>query len=355
MPPRRNDFADAMRRVATAFVLIAACVVSPARLAAQSVTLGLSATLGDSTSPAPNMTVTGFEDQPERGPYTVSIALSFEPQFRVPFYTNFAQAEAARFTLPSLMPERSTVYFRARLVDRSGVVVAETIQQHPVRGWLKLISPLRGPTTIVTTRTPRFIWSSPAITLPPGLWIYDLQVINTRTGNVAFSKPDLTDTSWVFPDTLESSASYRWQVHAHTQAGLPTDQVTVSSEGTFVIAAAPTATIFYPNFPNPFGAGTRSDLTCFWFDLARPASVKLTIYDIRLHEVRRIIPSSSLPGNMGTGPYGRENVDLLTGCDTRFAWDGRDSRGQFVLKGIYIAVFEADGVRQLTKIDYRGP
>ncbi|HEX3866825.1 MAG TPA: hypothetical protein VHV78_08740, partial [Gemmatimonadaceae bacterium] len=232
---------------------------------------------------------------------------------------------------------------------------AEHVEQHPVRGWLRLISPNRGPTTVVGTRTPTFIWSSPPITLPPGLWIYDLGVINTRTGAADFSKLGITDTSYVFTDSLESNASYHWQVHAHAQTGPPSDQTTIVSQGTFVIGASPTVTLLYANFPNPFGAGTRSELTCFWFDLANPSTVKLTIYDIRLRLVRRIVPSSSLSGTMNAGPYGRENINATSGCDERFAWDGRDGQGQSVLPGIYLAVFEADGVRQSTKILYRGP
>ncbi|MEO7086434.1 MAG: hypothetical protein ABI442_22655 [Gemmatimonadaceae bacterium] len=343
------------RRRAAAFLLLAALVGEGTRAGAQTVALSISSVTGDSVSPAPIMSVSGFDNRPDLAPYSVSIVLSLEPQFRSPFYINAADGETATFALDSLLPERTVVYFRARLSDRNGTVVAEQIVQHPVRGWLRLVAPLRGPTTIVPTRTPRFIWSSPPITLPPGLWVYDISVINTRTGNVDFVRNGLNDTSYVFPDSLESNASYHWQVHARAQTGPAADQVTVTSSGTFVIAASPTATVFYANFPNPFGGGTKSALTCFWFDLARPAAVKLTIYDIRLREVRKIIPSSSLNGTLSAGAYGRDNVNALSGCDERVAWDGRDANGGTVPPGVYLGVFDGDGVHRSTKILFKGP
>ncbi len=345
-----------MKRLRRAAALpLAAFLCGAAAARAQSVTLSISGSTADSTSPAPVMTITGFESRPEQGPYSVSLTLSLESQFQNPFYINSADGESGIFTLDSLLPERTTVYFRARLSDHFGTVVAEQIIHRPVQSWLRLISPMRGPTTVVATRMPRFIWSSPAITLPPGLWVYDLSVINTRTGSVDFSRTSLNDTSFVFPDSLESNASYHWQVHARAQTGPPSDQVTVASQGTFVIGASPTATIFYPSFPNPFGNGTRSPIACFWFDLAHPANVKLTIYNIRLRLVRHIIPSTFLSGQMPAGPYGRENVSATSGCDERFAWDGRDDSGRPVPPGVYLAVFEGDGIRQSTKLEYKGP
>jgi hypothetical protein len=344
-----------VRRRAAAFLVLAALVGGGTRAAAQSLTLSLSSVLGDSVSPAPLMSVNGFESRPDLGPYNVSIVLSLEPQFRSPFYLNVADGETAIFALDSLLPERTVIYFRARLSDHFGNVVAEKIAQFPVRSWLRLVAPFRGPTTIVPTSTPRFIWSSPPITLPPGLWVYDLSVINTRTGNVDFSAPGINDTSFVFDKPLEANASYHWQVHARAQTGPPSDTVTAASPGTFVIGASPTATVFYANFPNPFGSGAKSPITCFWFDLARPSIVKLTIYDIRLREVRKIIPSSTLSGTLPAGAYGRENVNTLSGCDERVAWDGRDANGHSVAPGVYLGVFQGDGLQRSTKILYKGP
>jgi hypothetical protein len=131
----------------------------------------------------------------------------------------------------------------------------------------------------------------------------------------------------------------------------------VSSPGTFVITSSdqPTFTLFYQNFPNPFGRTTRSATTCFWFDLAHQANVSLVIYDIRLRKVRSIVPGPIGSGSLPVGAYGRQNVSTQTGCDDRLSWDGKDDTGRFVPLGVYIAVFKGDGVQQSVKILYKGP
>jgi hypothetical protein len=340
-----------------AWLLSAAILFGSGRLEAQSVTLAISALVGDSTSPAPEMTVTGVQNRPEFGPYSVSLELSLEQQFRTPFYVRDAVQQNATFRVDSLLPERTVVFFRARLTDAGGNIVAEATGRHPVRSWLRLEQPAAGNPANLNTRTPTFIWSSPAITVPPGLWVYDLTVINKQTSQREFFQPDLTDTSFVFPQPLESNTSYRWQVHARTQSGGPNDQVTVVREGSFVISSLtqPTFTLLYQSFPNPFGRGERSDSTCFWIDLAHDAKIRLTIYNIQLHEVRNVIPGPSNSGVLTRGAYGRKTVDPSVGCDPNFTWDGRDDRGQLVPTGVYIAVLEGDGPRQSKKIVFKRP
>ena len=52
----------------------------------------------------------------------------------------------------------------------------------------------------------------------------------------------------------------------------------------------------------------------------------------------------------------RENIDTQSGCgDNRLSWDGHDDRGRFVPQGVYLAVFEGDGVRSSVKIVFKGP
>ena len=344
------------RRVA-AFVIAVAAVTGPKGAGAQTVSLSISALSADSTSPAPFMTVTGLPTRPDLGPYTVSLAIATEPVFRNPFFFRSADGTAATFTVDSLMPEHVTVYFRARLVDASGTVVAQATAQHPVRSWLRLVSPIHGPTTVIGTSSPEFIWSSPPITLPPGLWEYDVSVFNTRTGKREFFKDRLSDTSFTFTEPLEANTSYTWQVHARAVNSTGAGEAHASSPGTIIVASpgAPLVTLFYPNFPNPFGRGTRSMRTCFWFDLARASKVKITIYDIRQREVRHLLPSSSGDASLPVGGYGRENIDTQTGCgDNRLSWDGRDDGGRFVPPGVYLAVFEGDGARSSVKIVFKG-
>jgi hypothetical protein len=345
-----------MKRRAAA-CLLSALLCGGTQLGAQSVSLAISAIAADSTSPAPVMTVTGQENRPELGPYSVSLELSLESQFNRPFYINVAGGESAIFTVDSLLPERTMVFFRARLTDNFGTVVAQTIVQHPVRSWVRLIAPAAGNPANLTTRSPKFVWSSPAITVPPGLWVYDLTVINKATGQPDFFKDGLNDTSFVFPKLLESNTSYRWRVHARAQSSRAArDQISVTSEGSFVIASTdqPTFTPLYQNFPNPFGRGERSAVTCFWIDLARDATLRLTIYDIRLREVRNVIPSPNITGKLPRGAYGRQ-IGGQTDCAKGLEWDGRDDAGRFVPPGVYVAVLQGDGPRQSIKIVFRGP
>lgn len=332
------------RRVAA--LVVAAALGGSRPVAAQSLTLAISALLADSTSPAPVMTVTAVGAPPERGPYTVALTLSSDAQFRNPFYSRSVQGETGTFTLDSLLTEKTVVFFRARLFDRFGAFVTETSTRHPVRSWVQLIAPLRGPTTIVDKRTPTFIWSSPPITL---LWNYQITVIETQSGRFAFqSNPDLADTTFTPPAPLQANTSYSWRVDAHAANSSGSGEVHVASPGTFVISSdsAPTVTLLYQNFPNPFGRGMRSDKTAIWFDLAHPARVRLTIYDIRQRMVRRLVPGLLSDGTLPPGAYGRDGTLL---------WDGSDDAGRLVPPGVYVAVFEADGVRSSIKLLFKGP
>jgi len=238
------------------------------------------------------------------------------------------------------------VFFRARLIDRFGTVAAEATARHPVRSWVRLVDPLRGPTTIVDTVSPTFVWSSPPITFPPGLWNYQLSVVETHTGRV-FSSPPTNDTA-VTIGPLEANTSYSWQVRARADNSTGNTEVRVSSPGTFVISSdsAPRVTLFYQNFPNPFGRGTRSAQTTIWFDLAHSSKVRITVYDIRQRMVRRLVPGLLSNATLTPGAYGR---------DGGLAWDGKDDAGRAVPPGVYIAVFEGDGTRASVKILFRGP
>lgn len=343
-------------RHAPAWLLFAALLCGTGRLAAQRVTIAISAIVADSTSPAPQMTVTGLEGRPELGPYSISLELAMDAQFRTVFFVKVADQASATFNVDSLLPERTVVFFRARLIDGQSNIVAEATDRHPVRSWLRLEAPPAGNPFNLGTRTPRFVWSSPPITANLGLWVYDLTVINKLSGQADFSQAGLNDTSYVFPQPLDANSSYRWQVHARTQSGRPTDQVTVMREGSIVISSPdqPSFTLLYQNFPNPFGRGERSDSTCFWIDLAHDAKVRLTIYTVQLREVRNIIPGRSMSGSLLRGAHGRKSIDI-GGCDPQFTWDGRDDSGRLVPTGVYIAVFEGDGPRQYKKIIFKGP
>ena len=319
----------------------------------ESITLTFSGPMqGNSIPPAPNIVVNGLN--PQSGlTYTITLELSREPAFARPFSVLSASGLSASFHLDSLLTQDSTVYFRARLIDKDGITAAQDLQAHPIQKWLRLDSPPQQPTVILDTRRPLFAWSSPAITLPPGLWQYDLTILNKRTG--APVRSYLTSDTAVVADSLESNTSYFWRVTAHAVNSTGSTAVTDSSVGTFVIQGPPTATLLYQNFPNPFGRGQRSDQTCFWFDLDRPSIVRLTIFDIRLRRVRQIVPGPIGNGVLGVNTYGRSDIDTKSGCDPRLTWDGRDDHGQFVPPGIYIAQFVANGKSSTVKMMYKGP
>jgi hypothetical protein len=344
------------RRAAAWLGAVALALLGAKRGDAQStISIRVSSLKVDSMPPAPLVTLTSLQNRPDLGPYTVSLELSTEPAFQRPFYVNVVDGEGASFTTDSLLPEHAVIYLRARLTDRFGVVDAEAREQHPVRGWVTLLQPAQQSLVVLSTRKPKFVWQSPPTTLTAGLWSYQLSVINKATGATDFISPFVSDTSYVFPDSLESNASYRWQVRARAIGGKGSGEVTVMSAGTIIIGGDPTFTLLYQNFPNPFGRGTRSPITCFWFDLARPAQVRLTIFDLRLREVRNIIPGPLGDGALPVGVYGRQNIDAQTGCDPRLSWDGRDDEGRFVPPGVYIAEFRVNGASSTRKILFKGP
>jgi hypothetical protein len=340
-----------------ALVALAAGVTRP--LGAQSVIVAFSSTTNDSISPAPVISVTADALAANLQPSSITFVASFENQFRNPFFvgstSGVTTGSTAQFQLDSLLPQRRTVYFRAQLIDRNGVVRAQSVDSGKVHDWLTLVSPARA-SNVLFTRQPTFTWSSPAITLPPGPWEYTLSVINTASGDTAEKRFVSGATQFTTDILLDACTSFKWSVTARATNGSASDVITVNSPGTFVIQTAecPTATNFYNNFPNPFGRGASSERTCFWFDLAHRSAVKLTILDARLRQVKRIVP-----GPIGTvldsAAYGRQNGSDQSGCDDRLVWDGRDERGQLVPPGLYYAVFEADGKRDTRKILYKGP
>jgi len=338
-------------RRAAALAVIAAVAGGLRVVDAQSVTVSVPV-VGDSISPAPPILVEGTPGAPALAPYSVTLEVALDPQFRAPFIIRGSSTTSLAVQPDSLFPEHARVYFRGRLIDRQGQVVREDVRSFPVRTWLRLVSPTRRRNDVLFSRQPQFVWSSPGITLPPGPWQYLVSFVNTASG--ATDQYTVSDTSFAPPTPLEACTSYSWRVTARAINGGSKDQVTAMSPGTFVIQTAecPTATVFYQNFPNPFGHGGMSDVTCFWFDLARDANVKLTIYDIRLRVVRSIIPGTG-SGRFVSGAYGRQG-GVGGACDPRLSWDGRDGTGRPVPSGVYIAAFEADGVRTTKKILFLG-
>jgi hypothetical protein len=340
-----------VRRRHAALALVVGLMAGVAsRGIAQSVSVSL-VVVNDSISPAPQILVQATPGPPSLAPYNVTLEVALEPLFRAPFLVRASSDLSPSFQVDSLLPERTVVFFRARIFDRFGNF-REKISQFPVRSWLRLVSPTRSVNDVLFTRQPTFTWSSPGVTLPPGPWTYEITITNTANGQI--NQFTANDTTFVPPTPLEACTSYRWSLHARMVNGPPSDQITANSPGTFVIQTkeCPTATLFYQNFPNPFGGGLQPN-TCFWFDLAHRANVSLNVYDLRGRHVRTIVPGL-LPAQLDSGAYGRQG-GTEGGCDTKTQWDGRDAGGRNAPPGVYIAIFTADGLRSTIKILYRGP
>lgn len=309
----------------------------------------------DSTPPAPIISFAALPLPPALGIGSVQIVASFDAAFAAPFFVRNFESLSGQIVLDSLLPAKTRVFYRARLFDQQGNVQAQATVSHPVRSWLALVSPARV-TDVLFTRQPTFTWSSPPITLPPGPWQYTLTITNNGLKQIEREYRTLSDTSFVPPIPLDACTSFSWSVTARAVNGPPSNTITLTSPGSFVIQSAecPSATIFYQNFPNPFGRGEISNKTCFWFDLANRSAVRLTIYDVRLREVRNIVPGA-LTSLLDAGAYGRPAPGDASGCDPRLSWDGTDDRGRTVPTGVYIAVFTADGKRETKKVFFKAP
>ena len=86
----------------------------------------------------------------------------------------------------------------------------------------------------------------------------------------------------------------------------------------------PTETSLLPNYPNPFNPET-------WlpYQLAKPADVTLTIYDIKGHVVRDLNLGHQRPG-------------VYHSRSRAAHWDGRNAHGELVASGVYFYTLKAD-------------
>jgi hypothetical protein len=135
---------------------------------------------------------------------------------------------------------------------------------------------------------------------------------------------------------LRPGATYFWKVLARNTAG---DSLWSSNTNGFFVSltgirvgdpspsAAPKCTGLLSNFPNPF-----NPRTMIAYILARDASVRLSILDVRGRLIRRLA-------------CGRKSSGLQT-----IEWDGCDDGGRSASGGIYLAVLEAEGMTDSRKI-----
>ena len=264
------------------------------------------------------------------------------------FFSATLPGDTVTFVTRALFPANDSVFMRFTLRDRDGRMIAERIVGFRTAQRLTLYAPVGALGVVLTDSRPVFIWGAARVEVPPGPWIYELTVINATTGAPAFLSGRQVDTVFRPAVPLEANTPYRWSVRAFLDNG--PDSVTATSQSTFVITSefAPTVTLLYQNFPNPFPAES-SDRTCIWFDLHQRARVSLHILDLRGNRVRTLLANESRPA----GAYGRGGEGPNAGCG-EFSWDGTAADGRMVPPGVYLLHFRANGVEAVRKMLFRG-
>jgi len=341
---------------ALAGALAGTLALGTSRLRAQtSPTVTLVAPAGDTLrSVTPTFAIIGSGFGPAR-PLRIRFQIDTTGRFTGPFELDSTVMADSQITIrPSrALRELAHVFFRATVTDpASGLTVTSGVfGPRFVPRYVTLVSPPLVIGQPVRTRTPRFIWRSPAVDEPPGPWQYTITITSPTQRIVT---PVGSDTTFVPKANLQPNAVYTWSVAANLAQGIGSS-VEVSRL-TFVVedSLVPIAiTDLYSSFPSPFPSLV-SPVTCIWFDLKNPSSVALDIFDLRGVHVRQLVPNSEITGTLAAGRYGRGRTEFNEGCDGRFAWDGTDDRGNTVPEGVYIIRFRGDGVQRTRKVVFRG-
>jgi serine protease AprX len=263
---------------------------------------------------------------------------------------------ASAVTLPRAMAPATRLFWRA--TARSALGVSESIRRVGpliVPPWATLLT-LNAPSgESVADSQPLFAWHAPGVSSPPGPITFDFSVFPASEGPAqpVVSARGLTDTVYRPAAPLEKNLPFRWRIVAHVGA----DSTVVTSSGTFLVLdqAAPGTTVLFQNFPNPFpNRALGVTVSCIWFDIATPGTVRLEIFDVRGRLVRRIVPSAQLPAQFDVGRYGRPAGDAPGTCDERFAWDGRDETGAYARPGVYLYRLTAPGYQNTKRIVFLG-
>jgi hypothetical protein len=229
--------------------------------------------------------------------------------------------------------------------------VSAVIGPRPTAAYVALVFPNAPSGNVLSEPRPTFVWrGAGAGALGP--WTYEFELFVAGVDQPVLVAPNLVDTTFRPSVPLESNTSYRWAVRATLASG---DSARAQSRSSFVIvgASAPRVTLLYQNFPNPFPSAT-STTTCIWFDLAETGYIKLDVYDLRGHLVRRLIPGPVLGDYFLLGRYGRAAVGGEAGCDPRFTWDGRAEDGRVVQPGVYLLRLRAAGADVIRKVVFKG-
>lgn len=260
----------------------------------------------------------------------------------------------SEFTL--LEPQRP----EDRLVFRISVTSSDTVtftgstsRPFVMPAWTELITFDEPAGTTIRDPRPLFQWTSVDVAAPPGPFHYDVEITRADQGIVEMRIEGLTATQFRPEEDLERNTPYRWRVVTR----LGSDSIVTESEGTLLIIddSAPTTTLLFQNFPNPFPnrSGLRNT-TCVWFDLAQHGRVRVDILDVRGHVVRRLFPQAGQSPELQPGRYGRPAVEQPGQCDPQFEWDGTAHDGGSLPRGIYLVKLESPAGVFFKRIVYMG-
>lgn len=337
--------------VRAALYAVVALVVTGAALAAQSPGV---TTVGPVGSPiregTPRFTITTSGFTAGQLPLQLKLEVSLNANFTSLWADTTVTGTSATIVIPRLLPQGVQIWWRTVARTAQGLPVVENATgPRQTSPWVTLVFPASPVGNTLTTTFPTFEWSAVEIHPPVADWRFVLTV--RRGAVVAYTATVTGETSLTPTIELESNTSYFWYLDAIAGTG---DSIRVTSPASFVIlsANAPSATVLFQPFPNPFPNAIVTK-TCIWFDIKAVTDVRLNVLDLRGNQVKRIFPSSELQ-TFAPGRYGRETFGAPTGCDQRFTWDGTDDRGRMVSAGVYLVVFEANGVRTVKSVLFRG-
>ena len=158
--------------------------------------------------------------------------------------------------------------------------------------------------------------------------IFDLTIVARRIGDTTNAAAPAIGTDSVDAATIEA-----WIA----QARLADDGSIVFRQGiknleALLASLIPQETSLQPNYPNPFNPET-------WipYQLATPAEVALTIYDMNGGVVRRL-------------EVGHQAAGLYQSRSRAVYWDGRNQRGESVASGLYFYTLRANNFTATRKM-----
>jgi hypothetical protein len=305
------------------------------------------------SSVTPLISWTVPESPPFAQPLSYRLRVATDTVFATEIVDTTLSGTAVQLTQVLKPGDRLVLELTATTVDGFSLTVPPDTQ-YVAPDWANLTAYNDPKGFAIRERRPTFSWTSPGVITPPGPFTYDITVFRVDNRFPALEASGLEETQYTATKDLDLNTPYKWQVVARLGA----DSAITESEGTFVVVdeSIPTATLLFQNFPNPFpDRSSGLTATCIWFDLAETGNVRLDILDIRGHVVRNLVPGTAFDSELEAGRYGRGESGLPGSCDPRLQWDGTDSSGRHVPRGIYLVRFATEVGTFLKRIVYMGP